>query len=72
VNNLRPLKNAALFSTSFIHYSEDTSGEILAAGHRVSTGVLYTPAFYLRYLFAVLFKDAVSSLSEVVERQMTG
>jgi hypothetical protein len=72
VNRLRPLKNAAGFSTIFIHYLEDTSGEILAAVHGGSTDILYTPAFCLCYLFAVLFKDAVSSLSEVVEHQMTG
>jgi hypothetical protein len=34
--------------------------------------VLYTQAFRLCYLLAVLFKEAVSGLSEVAERQMTG
>ena len=71
-NRLRPLKNAAGFSTIFIHYWEGTSDEILAAVHGGSTAVLYAPTFCLYYLFAVSFKDAVGRLSEVVDRQITG
>jgi hypothetical protein len=70
-------QTTALEKCSWILYDFHTllrrqSGEILAAVHGGSTDVLFTPAFCLCYLFAVLFKDAVSSLSEIVERQMAG